>query len=38
MLRVFEKSVLAMKTTRDGGTTKVGLRMTSIAGAMSAHG
>jgi ribosomal protein S18 acetylase RimI-like enzyme len=31
MLRVFEKSGLAMKTKRDGGTIKVRLRLTSIA-------
>ena len=31
MLRVFEKSALAMKTTRGGGTIKVRLRLTSIA-------
>jgi hypothetical protein len=30
MLKIFEKSGLAMKTTGDGGTIKVSLRLTSI--------
>ena len=31
MLKIFEKSGLAMQTTRDGGTIKVSLRLTSSA-------